>query len=167
MQIRTSGSPTKVTPAVCRKALRYYGQIILSKRLYETISIKLVFREHNKTKADCVWEDCPVRGKHYTINVREKLSFKEMMLCLAHEMVHIMQWRSGVMKDSLRDPNKCTCRNKTFAVSESGYWFYPWEVEAYGLEIGLYHTFKKELKDGIRNGRRPRRRQRRQTYKRY
>ena len=54
---------------------------------------------------------------------------------VAHEMVHVKQWAKGEMKE-LVSQNKTKFKGELFGDTE--YWFRPWEIEAHGIEKGLF-----------------------------
>jgi len=166
MQLKVIGKPTKVSVAHCRKALRYFAKRLLSKRLYRSLSIKLTFSPNLLVKGECIWTDSPQLGRAYEINIRHNLGDRQMLLALAHEMVHVMQWSKGLMKDYWRNPDITNWQGKDYQFIENDdYWFSPWEIQAYGLEKGLYEIYKKDLRnDSYR--RRFNSSQRRSTYKR-
>ena len=64
-----------------------------------------------------------------------KVEYAEMMQTLAHEMVHVKQWATGEMKELVRQ-NKTRFKGELFGNTE--YWFRPWEIEAHGIEKGLF-----------------------------
>lgn len=66
---------------------------------------------------------------------------------LAHEMVHVKQY----VKGELIDHGKyCKWHGKKYQESEINseeYFFSPWEVEAYGMQVGLYHFYLRSLEE--------------------
>ncbi|MGZ4850510.1 MAG: hypothetical protein ACXV2C_03915 [Candidatus Bathyarchaeia archaeon] len=144
MQIRTSGKPTKISTAMCRKAALYFGKKLLSKRIYDNITIRLVFKDM-RICAEC---ECFIDEKrNFTIYLRKDMGTRRMLLSLAHEMVHVKQWATGEMKEYIRDMEKCKFQGKIYNAVDTheNYWLnQPWEIEARGWEMGLYKTFLKE-----------------------
>lgn len=141
MQLITAGKLEKVSPDLCRKAIRYFGKHLLSKRLFDNVTVRLVFTDEIKIKADCYQN-----AKHsFTIRVRNNMGHRQTLLSIAHEMVHVKQWSTGEMKEYIRFPNKCKWHGERYNADDKEYWLnHPWEIEAYGREIGLYKTFMKE-----------------------
>lgn len=64
---------------------------------------------------------------------------------LAHEMVHVRQY----VTNELVDHGKyCTWKGKKFEeydASTDEYYFSPWEVEAFGMQVGLYRLYMRKL----------------------
>lgn len=72
-------------------------------------------------------------------------SIHKMLSTLAHEMVHLKQYSLGELKDSGSDVVKW--RGKKFKLSDQskGYFFSPWEIEAYGMEYGLMALYNEKF----------------------
>ena len=77
-----------------------------------------------------------------TVDKGSLLDTGEMLTSVAHEMVHIKQYAKNELKQ--RD-GYMSYRRKRFYYSKASlaeYYNFPWEIEAYGLEKGLYHGWK-------------------------
>ena len=150
MYIRTSGKPSKISISLCKKAARFYAEILLGSRLSKSINLLLEFKELDSKSnfiGFCSWEDINVSPKEFTITLSKKLGKRHTLLALAHEMVHVKQYAKNELKDYLSESNKVRWRGEKFDANEVDYWDQPWEIEAYGRELGLYARFKKNLKD--------------------
>lgn len=66
---------------------------------------------------------CYLDNNDYEIDVKRSLRMRDMLITLAHELVHVKQYVKGEMPDSL---------------SEGDYWDMPHEIEAHGRETGLF-----------------------------
>jgi hypothetical protein len=138
MYIRTSGKPSKIPMKECKEAVKFYGKFLLKEKLYNKINLKLSFETLSpKELAYCEWED----DKHnFIITVNKNLSIKQTLFTLAHEMVHVKQYAKGELKDYIR-VDKIKWKNEIHDLTNSDYWFQPWEIEAHGMEKGLYVKF--------------------------
>ncbi len=67
------------------------------------------------------------------------LANDEDYVALAHEMVHIKQY---INKELLELPYAVMFNGKIYRENEEDYWLYPWEVEAYGKQQGLYQKWR-------------------------
>ena len=67
----------------------------------------------------------------------------ETFECLGHELVHVKQYLNREMRD-LED-DKVWFKGKVYKnwTKNEDYYFSPWEIEAYGHEVGLRACFKK------------------------
>jgi hypothetical protein len=93
----------------------------------------------------CINEDDTLRSRFFTIQLRRGAE-DDLIQTLAHEMVHVKQYaknehmkRFATAKGGLRIESVWlgkTWRPKPY---ESGYYDAPWEIEAYGREVGLMH----------------------------
>jgi hypothetical protein len=77
------------------------------------------------------------------------LRVKDALISIGHELVHVKQYVNGESRDyangdvwwkGKRYPKEC--RDDI-----SLYYFSEWEIEAYGLELGLFEVFRKEVVD--------------------
>ena len=144
--IRTSGKPSKIPVKICKEALRFYGKWLLKDNLYHKISLQLSFEDlTSKECAYCQWEDNNFRGREFTIIINKKMSKKQILFALAHEMVHVKQYAKGELKDYVK-VDKIKWKNEIHDLNDSDYWFQPWEIEAHGMEKGLYVKYIDSLK---------------------
>ena len=143
MDIFTSGSPSKVKKKLCKEALDFYANLLLSNALYNKISVTLIFEKFKKNSeysAFCDWEYNNSRPKDFLITVDKTLSKKRMLLAIAHEMVHVKQFAKGELKDYMKSAKSKWC-GKIYEGNKLDYWDQPWEIDAYGREKGLYYKF--------------------------
>lgn len=66
---------------------------------------------------------------------------------LAHEMVHVKQYVTGELVDKGK---YCLWKGKKFEEYEANseeYFFSPWEVEAYGMQVGLYRMYCRSMEE--------------------
>ena len=151
MEITLIDRPSKVDPVLIFESLVHYGEAMLSKRLLRNIEIRVVavkgLVRKDKIDADCVWEDINIRPREFTIRIDGDMSKKRTLLALAHEMVHVKQYVLGQLKDYLRDSSVCSWLNERHSKTDGGYFTWPWEVEAHGMESELYLGFNKSQKE--------------------
>jgi len=149
MYIKTSGKPSNVPIRLCKEAVKFYGRKLISNNLYHKISLTLEFEEfppRGNDYAYCEWEFDNNRSKDFIITIDKKLNKKQMLLALAHEMVHVKQYARGELKDYMR-VNKCKWLGEKFDLDQIDYWDQPWEIEAHGREKGLYLRFLESMKE--------------------
>lgn len=64
---------------------------------------------------------------------------------LAHEMVHVKQYVTGDLVDH---GTHCSWKGKSYEAYEADsndYYFSPWEVEAFGMQVGLYRLYCRSM----------------------
>lgn len=143
MYLKTIGRPSKVQLKLCKEALKHYGRHLLGEILYHRVNITVHFDESLTGKneyAFCEWKDTNHRSKEFMITVDPALGKRNMLLALAHEMVHVKQYAKGELKDYLKS-NKSKWKSEIIDPDKVDYWDYPWEIEAHGREKGLYVRF--------------------------
>jgi len=70
-----------------------------------------------------------------------KEEYDNPLVVLAHEMVHVKQYVKGELEDFHGYSMWKGQRFEDFALGSEDYYFAPWEVEAYGYQVGLYETY--------------------------
>jgi len=85
-----------------------------------------------------------------TMDLDSQLPVEKLVDVLSHEMVHVKQIAKGQLKDYIK-VNKSKWKNEIHDLNETDYWFQPWEIEAHGMEKGLYVHYLEYMK-GKRNG---------------
>lgn len=66
---------------------------------------------------------CHLEDNEYEIDIKRSLPMREMLITLAHELVHVKQYEYNEMPNS---------------IYEGDYWDRPHEIEAHGRELGLF-----------------------------
>lgn len=143
MYLKTIGKPAKVPIKLCKQAVRWYAKHLLGERLYHNVEVIIDFTEKDMATTlfgYCDWNDTNDRARDFTITINPKLGKRNMLLVLAHEMVHVKQYAKGEMKDYIR-MNKVKWKGKVYNEDEIDYWEHPWEIDAHGREKGLYYKF--------------------------
>lgn len=139
MNITISGGSKKLYD-LAHSIVDYCGKTILSKQLYNTISIDLEFDrslyKDSGVLAEVDFDDRNHKPREFTITVDCTVSKRRIMESIAHEMVHVKQYAKGEMVD-LERCGSTKWQNKIIG-KETNYWDRPWEVEAHGKELGLF-----------------------------
>ena len=79
----------------------------------------------------CMEED----KNRFEIEIDKKLSIKDMITALSHEMVHVKQFARKEMVDGIKT-GVARWKSKTIPLT-TNYWDLPWEKEAYRMEKKL------------------------------
>jgi hypothetical protein len=149
----------KVTIKFCREAIKFAANLLMSKRLQKNLEIEVFIRkiddDDRDTVATCYSLDIEERPKYFELELDKNLGPYKVIRAIMHEMVHVMQRASGVMFDYTRPANQVRYHKKIFNEKKLEYWDWPWEIEAYGREYGLYKRFlamkAEQKKNDIRN----------------
>ena len=126
------------------RATWWYAEKLMSNRLMSGLEIDINLRKNLVDKEGCegtaTWEDENHRPKEFTIELDVTYSIRDALITLAHEMVHIKQWAKGEMYEYLKS-GLIRFHKTKFDVDNIDYWDYPWEVEAFGKQLGLFVRF--------------------------
>jgi hypothetical protein len=139
MKLSIVGCPDKerFRPYV-KRAILFYAQELLTAKMMENIFIKVKFnRDIGEVYGYASVEERTDAGKarSFLIEMNPKIGGRNILKSLGHEMVHIKQYAYSETDDTLT-------RWKGTRVAENlDYWIQPWEVEAYGMESGLFRKF--------------------------
>lgn len=132
----------------CRKLIEsaayYYAEKLIGKRLLKTIKININLKrgmvKKDGAEGTCIWddwEDLRKTPREFTIELDCGVTIRNILINLAHEMVHMKQWVRGDMYE-YSNPHMVRFMKKKYDMSEIAYWDYPWEIEAYGRQLGLF-----------------------------
>ena len=100
MLLHIKGSNKKVRKVV-EQAAWYYAEKLMGKRLLGsleiTINLKkdLLIKEGNEGSA--IWEDDGYRSREFSIELDTTVKIRNLLITLAHEMVHVKQWAKNEM----------------------------------------------------------------------
>jgi hypothetical protein len=138
MQIYTKGS-TRKTQKIVKDLTRFCANMLMSKRMAESLLIRIEFIKDldNQYDGDCEYVDEESRPREFLIRVNDSLKLSKKLRTICHEMVHVKQYASGEMKYMSR-PARFTKFQGMLYPDELDYWDSPWEIEAFGREPGLY-----------------------------
>lgn len=145
MEINVLGF-SKKRAAELREACKFFADQLMDPRMVRNLVIDIEHTAKNDVQGECVDEDGTRNPRWFTINLRGGNDDEDMIQTLAHEMVHVKQHaknelQSGVMVPA-RGGLKMTSRWQDQIWKPKGkedhYWDAPWEIEAYGREVGLY-----------------------------
>ena len=145
MEINVLGFSKKRTNEL-REACKFFADQLMDPRMVRNLTIDIEHTTKNDVQGECIDEDGTRNPRWFTINLRGGKDDEDIFQTLAHEMVHVKQHaknelQSGVMVPA-RGGLKMTSRWQGQIWKPKGkedhYWDAPWEIEAYGREVGLY-----------------------------
>jgi hypothetical protein len=140
--LHVTGS-NKATRKLVEKATWWYAEKLMGKRLISNleITIKLKKSWSKDNEGEAFWDDAEnYRPREFSIFLNKDVKIRNLLITLAHEMVHVKQWARGEMyeyaaKDMVR------FHKKKFNIKDINYYDYPWEIEAFGRQLGLFVRF--------------------------
>jgi len=94
-------------------------------------------------KGDCCSDDEEQYPREFEIRLDSAMHPQALLRALAHEMVHVKQYATRHLVDSTNRHGVVLWKGKIHEYTGKNYWDQPWEIEAYGREIGLLEHFVK------------------------
>lgn len=131
------------------EAARFFAAQLLHHRTVQNIEVDLEIVRKLDVTGECISEDDHKNPRYFTIRLRQQ-PLDEMIKTLAHEMVHVKQYAKNELGKELalarggkglRIVTRWQGEFWTPGKKEDGYWDAPWEIEAYGREVGLHHKW--------------------------
>jgi hypothetical protein len=145
MQVSVCKCPPKLSADMVTEAVRFYASMLMSRQLVRNLTVK-VFFEDKGVDGQCVADEI-ARPREFDLHINPKQSVKAILIALAHEMVHVKQYAIGESKQYERKPYMTKFRGVMVNTDTTNYWDLPWEIEAYGRELGLYARFMEHWKN--------------------
>lgn len=102
----------------------------------KNLDIEIFIRRNFETKTGLLGGVVDTQDTNtFEMEICHTMSFRKKLLTIAHEMVHVKQFTRGELKHTECMATK-SWKGKNY--HESNYWNCPWEIEAYGRELGLF-----------------------------
>lgn len=121
------------------RSIEFYGKkLIKNTRIYNNIHIEIQFTSDIKDMGSASIDgyNSAKKARDFLIEINNKISGKNVLMTLAHEMIHIKQYVYGEMDDQLS-----MWKGEIVDENTMEYYDHPWEIEAYGKEQGLFSGF--------------------------
>ena len=143
MLVHIKGSTKRIRKDI-ELATWYYAEKLMGKRLMSGLEINIDLKKELLTEegheGTAIWEDDGYRPKEFTIALDTTVNHRNLLINLAHEMVHVKQWAKNEMYEYM-EPHMVRFKGEKIDLNEVDYWDYPWEIEAYGRQLGLFIRF--------------------------
>ena len=157
MLVNIKGS-TKMTRKLVESAVWDYAERMMSMRVVKTLvlNINLIrnYTEKEGCEGSCIWDywdDLKKTPREFTIELDSSISIRNILINLAHEMVHVKQWVKGEMYEYSSNSNVVRFMKKKYDMNDMDYYDYPWEIEAFGRQLGLFVRWCESNGFGDRN----------------
>lgn len=134
--------------AMLIEAAEFFAAQLMDPRMVRNLTLDIEVTKNLDVAGECVDEDGFRNPRFFTIGLQRQ-DIDEMIKTLGHEMVHVKQHaknelQSGVMiptKGGLKMTSRWMGKIWKPKAREDHYFDSPWEIEAYGREVGLYHKW--------------------------
>lgn len=143
MRVYISGQNDKISKKEIRDAIKYYGKMLLTERLSKNIKVFVKFDEDEPGGSAGPIDDT-TRPREFEIFINSKMGKRKQLITLAHEMVHVKQFARDELKYNVR--RKTDKWRGEYISREVDYFDKPWEIEAFGRELGLYYRYMSQRK---------------------
>lgn len=155
MQVSVEGFSKKKT-AELTEAVEFFARQLMHGKMVNNLTIDIEKCHRLDVMGECINEDDTRNPRWFTINLRDSKDDEDIVKTLAHEMVHVKQYAKNELAKVDQWVARKTARGvgKRLVIAskwmgkiwkpstkENEYWDCPWEIEAYGREVGLYHKW--------------------------
>lgn len=148
MELMVKGFGKKKTAEIT-EAVEFIAAQLMDPRMVRNLTIDVERDRNLDVMGECVNEDDTRNPRWFTITLRDAADDEDIIKTICHEMVHVKQYAKNELAKSLR-----VTKGRGFKLAtrwqgsywlpkgkEDEYWDAPWEIEAYGREVGLYHKW--------------------------
>ncbi len=149
MDITVFGSKNKKLIAELCEASEFFARCLMDKRMVDNIELDIELDSKLDVQGAAINEDGTRRSRYFTIQLRNGRG-DDLIQTLAHEMVHVKQHAKnelvkdyGTARGGYRLESVWMGKVWRPKAGEDCYFDSPWEVEAYGREVGLMHRWVK------------------------
>ena len=141
MKISIRGAKNRTMAANLKLAATYYGYVLFSRQMLPFISLDIRIKKSLGYNGLCGPVD-PAKPREFEIELKQ-MPRMNLLVTLAHEMVHCKQFAYGELKDVLvKKQLRTFWRGQDY--HDVDYWDHPWEFEAFGLETSLAAKFLRD-----------------------
>ena len=144
MLLHIKGSTKRIRKDI-ELAAWYYAEKLMGKRLMSGLEITIDLNKDllNEEGHDvtAILDDDGYRPKEFTISLDTTVNARNLLINLAHEMVHVKQWAKDEMYEYMNIAGMVRFKGEKVHMEITDYWDYPWEIEAYGRQLGLFIRF--------------------------
>jgi hypothetical protein len=151
MQITITGMVGKrKEKAELKEAAEFFAAQLMDPRMVRNLVLDIEVIDKLDVDGECVSEDDTRNPRWFTISLKRDADINEMIKVLGHEMVHVKQYAKNELGKELALARggkglKIATRwqGKIWypKSKEHAYFDCPWEIEAYGREIGLFYKW--------------------------
>jgi len=123
------------------RAAQYYSKCLFSKLHSRNIVLTIKFDKHLEVLGytSVTKRNSRKQAREFLIELHPYVSGVEILQTLAHEMVHVKQFAAGELDDG-----QTRWRGSVIDSDSMDYYSLPWEIEAFGLEVGMFTNFARE-----------------------
>jgi hypothetical protein len=149
MKVRVKTRVSKEQRLALVDACKFYASLLMDPRLVRNLRVDIKITDDLDSMGECSDELDSWNPRWFTIMLRQLPGDDDIFKTLAHEMVHVKQYAKNELGRetvvTTRGGRVRACKWKGVPwrpkKKECSYFDAPWEIEAYGREVGLYHRW--------------------------
>ena len=131
------------------EAARFFASHLLHARTAQKMELDIEIVKSLDVEGECISEDDHKNPRYFTVRIK-RAPIEDMIKVLSHEMVHVKQYAKNELGKELalarggkglRIVTRWQGELWSPKGKEDAYWDAPWEIEAYGREVGLYQKW--------------------------
>ena len=146
VDIEIFDTPKRLDVNLLESAIRFYACKLMTPCVLKKLTLELMFVRGLRSQdgdAMMYWDDQEVRPREFTIEMDKDIGVRPALVALAHEIIHVKQYATGVLQDG--DDATCFWKGIPYDLNEVEYKDLPWEIEAFSQELDLYNQFKSHM----------------------
>jgi|Wag4MinimDraft_6_1082665.scaffolds.fasta_scaffold00217_15 hypothetical protein len=147
MEINVYGTASKKLKTELSEAAEFFARCLMHRRMVDNLELDIEIENKLDVQGMCINEDDTSRSRFFTVQLR-KDTIDDMIQTLAHEMIHVKQYaKNEHVKKHLTTKGGLKIQSYWLGElwkpikDEVDYYDSPWEIEAYGREVGLMHRW--------------------------
>lgn len=144
MRLLIEGQPQNITLKEVEYATNFFCRKLISAQLLRHLTVIITFKKLRGLKGLAEAIDCDIKPREFHIQIRQTMSRQNILKTLAHELVHVKQYARKELGVVLIG-SRLRWHDQMIDSAATNYWEYPWEIEAYGREVGLYEMYHHHL----------------------
>jgi len=149
MRVRVKGKNDKITKAEIKEAANFMLSLLVTNKMHKNISLLVEFMESGD-QGDCMYtDDEATNHRDFHVRINSSYSKRKQLIILGHELVHVKQFAYNEMKYHSRDFSKMIWMKRVVDEKKVHYYDLPYEIEAYGRELGLYSRYVKHKRKTV------------------
>jgi hypothetical protein len=142
MRLRCTGLKERLS--ITRRALKFFGDQLISPRVLPFITINVIGIDGLIDKSNdglVIWADDNIRPREFDLEINTRMQDRRFILTLAHEMVHVRQYVTKDVEELFRPKYAKRWKGELIDINAVKYWDQPWEIEAHEKEKPLAEAF--------------------------
>lgn len=143
-----------------RAATEFYAGLLMGPTVAKQLNIEFKLASNYQSQGTCLCDDEDEKKPRFFTILLKRQEEDDMISTLAHEMVHVKQYAMGELRGAefangagIHRDDDTLWHGQVWRPKrrEDPYYDSPWEIEAFGREVGLFDRFNKQWER--RNGR--------------